>query len=1028
MKKHLVFVLTLISIICSGQTANMDFEEGNFNNWILDIGERTSPAEINWFGIGPPGEMNRQIRMMNPSVPPLDEYGLLCDPALNIPTSFPGGAFSARIGDNPGGRRTARISRTFTVTAAESFLLYSYAVILEEPGHSQEEQPKFVVNIKDNSDTIVTCGNFEVFAGENAVEQGFVECEYDRDYRCDFPISDCPNGENGGFGTGIFTTPIQILQWQSGGADLSPYIGQEITIEFIAMDCLLGGHGGTAYVEATIQPLEIQVEGLCASGPNNITLTAPLGFDAYLWSTGETTRSIDVADAEYGDIYTVDLTSNTGCNTSTTITLAPVDTATIEPIEDQEICFGGSAIISPTGTNVGDFSFTDLGTTGNSAVVTPTATTTYTVIARDENGCEGESTTVTINVLNSTGSPFPNADFEFENVVNDINSPCNTVQFNNLSDYCKNDLTYLWDFGDGTTSTEENPLHVFPDNGFSESYSVTLTVTSIGDNLSDSKTETFTTSTIQPSFLVSEDCGTITISNNSSICGNSFDLYSNFTYTWDFGDGSPTETTDEVQSEIVHTYTTSEEFTISMTMVDALSDFEMSIDEQLTPTIGLTADFDFTLNCYDIQFTDLSTICDPIIAWEWDFGDGSPLNTGQSPMHTYATAGPHNVTLTVSDGTTTDSATIEVLLTPDVTTPDFGYTINCNEVQFSDLTDSCSPLTYEWNFDDGSPIETETEPLHTFEYDIVYTVTLTVNDGVQDFATTQTLTIPSEFQYDVPNNLNQCESEPGANSATFNLLEQSDHILANVNIFPQISYHLSQSDAENNTNVISTQFTNTTNPQDIFVRIEDSQGCHRIEQFDVQAFQTPIPVNIETILSCTMDTTESYDLDQLNAQIFEQIAQNNIEVSYHETESDANTANSPVSNITLIAGETQTIYIRIENIDYTTCYSVSTVNLRVDNEATDTEQRCMPFFSNTMTPNGDGANDVFYIENVTEFPNNQLTIYNRWGNIVYETNGYLNNWQGTYNGKTLPVGTYYFVFELGDNTGRKHSGYVAILR
>ena len=100
----------------------------------------------------------------------------------------------------------------------------------------------------------------------------------------------------------------------------------------------------------------------------------------------------------------------------------------------------------------------------------------------------------------------------------------------------------------------------------------------------------------------------------------------------------------------------------------------------------------------------------------------------------------------------------------------------------------------------------------------------------------------------------------------------------------------------------------------------------------------------------------------------------------------------------------------------------------MDNENTDLEDRCMPFFANTMTPNGDGANDVFYIENIDTFPNNYLTIYNRWGNVVFETRSYNNDWEGTYNGQPLPVGTYYYYMELNDPDNRSHSGHITILR
>jgi gliding motility-associated-like protein len=84
-----------------------------------------------------------------------------------------------------------------------------------------------------------------------------------------------------------------------------------------------------------------------------------------------------------------------------------------------------------------------------------------------------------------------------------------------------------------------------------------------------------------------------------------------------------------------------------------------------------------------------------------------------------------------------------------------------------------------------------------------------------------------------------------------------------------------------------------------------------------------------------------------------------------------------------------------------------------------------------LTPNGDGTNDTFYIEGVTFYPDNRLTIYNRWGNIVYQKNGYQNEWDGYSNrskigNASLPVGTYFYVLDYGI---QKHkTGYVYLER
>ncbi len=84
--------------------------------------------------------------------------------------------------------------------------------------------------------------------------------------------------------------------------------------------------------------------------------------------------------------------------------------------------------------------------------------------------------------------------------------------------------------------------------------------------------------------------------------------------------------------------------------------------------------------------------------------------------------------------------------------------------------------------------------------------------------------------------------------------------------------------------------------------------------------------------------------------------------------------------------------------------------------------------ANTMTPNGDGANDMFYIEGIEAYPNCRLIIYNRWGSKVYETNNYQNNWYGSNQGNPLPVATYYYLLNLGDAENTSFKGAITILK
>lgn len=71
---------------------------------------------------------------------------------------------------------------------------------------------------------------------------------------------------------------------------------------------------------------------------------------------------------------------------------------------------------------------------------------------------------------------------------------------------------------------------------------------------------------------------------------------------------------------------------------------------------------------------------------------------------------------------------------------------------------------------------------------------------------------------------------------------------------------------------------------------------------------------------------------------------------------------------------------------------------------------------NTFTPNGDGINDSFRIKFIERFPNCQVEIFDRWGQSIFKSVGYSQPWDGTYKGREIPTGAYYYVIELNSLT------------
>jgi gliding motility-associated-like protein len=87
------------------------------------------------------------------------------------------------------------------------------------------------------------------------------------------------------------------------------------------------------------------------------------------------------------------------------------------------------------------------------------------------------------------------------------------------------------------------------------------------------------------------------------------------------------------------------------------------------------------------------------------------------------------------------------------------------------------------------------------------------------------------------------------------------------------------------------------------------------------------------------------------------------------------------------------------------------------------------FVFDVITPNGDNKNDKWVVANIEKYPNNEMFIYNRWGQIVYNTKQYKNDWAGTnQKGDELPTAAYFYVIKLNDTGNTEWSGSVTVLR
>ena len=347
---------------------------------------------------------------------------------------------------------------------------------------------------------------------------------------------------------------------------------------------------------------------------------------------------------------------------------------------------------------------------------------TYTVVVTIADGDVYQLTqSVTVNVTDNVNNA-PEAAF-----ISEVNGK--TVKFTNKSsDKDGDQLSYVWDFGDGQKSTDANPTHVYADYG---NYSVKLTV-------SDGKTESSITNPVKvssennppvPEFSYTEENGLVKFTNTSNDPDGD-----ELSYVWDFGDNT---TSTQVSPE--HQYAKSGAYTVKLTANYGAATVtkEHSVNVSIIdPVVNHkpVAMFSYSAAQNVVTFTDGSTDADgDQLSYVWDFGDGQS-STAKNPQHTYeAKNASYTVKLTVNDGKlASEEFTQNVTVTMENNPPvaKFSVSVDRYTATFTNNSEDQDgdELTYSWNFGDGAT-STEKSPKHTYAANGNYTAKLTVSDG-----------------------------------------------------------------------------------------------------------------------------------------------------------------------------------------------------------------------------------------------------------------------------------------------------------
>jgi len=282
-----------------------------------------------------------------------------------------------------------------------------------------------------------------------------------------------------------------------------------------------------------------------------------------------------------------------------------------------------------------------------------------------------------------------------------------------------NPTAWLWDFGDGATSTEQHPVHTYTaagtytvnltvENPFGANYTVRSDYIVVGE-LPLADFDAYPTSGIAPL--------TVQFTDRSSGARS--------TWNWTFGDGSTS-----TEQHPTHEYASAGDYTVSLRIANAWGENTTVKNDYIhvgtLPVANFSASVTAGTAPLTVRFTDTST--GEVTAWSWEFGDGA-VSTEQNPIHTYTTAGVYTVRLNASNtyGYSISTPTTITVLEPLVA----NFTANATTgpapfvVQFADASTG-NPTSWLWSFGDGNT-STEQHPVHTYTAAGTYTVNLTVS-------------------------------------------------------------------------------------------------------------------------------------------------------------------------------------------------------------------------------------------------------------------------------------------------------------
>ncbi|MCZ4409567.1 PKD domain-containing protein [Cryomorphaceae bacterium 1068] len=574
-------------------------------------------------------------------------------------------------------------------------------------------------------------------------------------------------------------------------------------------------------------------------------------------------------------------------------------------------------------------------------------------------------------------------DFELSGVNAAFNAPSeldgcapHEISFSNFSI----GDTFEWDFGDGTGSTEFEPVHIFEEPG---TYTVSMIASdSLSCNLADTVSlniDIFAPEDFQPTFDTSIDCETGEVTMFNTTGGNDF-----LDFFWIIN-GDTLYTSYNASHQFANLDLTN---TVALYAVDEGCELDETVVEEITNLADVTAEIGNTFDTECGLSIELLNASANATEFLWAFGDGE-TSAIFSPTHVYDDYGTYTITLTAINPSTCNvqdeaSITIEFIEPPAI---DGTMTLNqtgvCGELILEgELDNTAGMASYTW-FVSGDEVGTETSFVFDADFSGLYTVEAEIIPiGCNNpFTISDTITLVSELPLDFGPDRDICHN---ATSVTL----ENEYDLA------EASYLW--------------QPTGATSP-DLVVT---EPGVYVVQ------VQTGLCSDSRSIeIGLGVEETTSFE-----TEICEGVGER-ITVAVNHQEFFWENGLTGNSIVVTRGGMYNYMYIDNGGCEQIGQYVVEGL-----------EPEPIVYIPNTFSPNGDGINDLFKISTSdSELDDYLFSVYNRWGELMFETTDPSQGWNGAANGSDyfVPPGVYpYYVKYSGicQSETLEEKGFVTLIR